>query len=724
MACGAMRSWNLASLVSAFLDLALAHLFLTAAALAFLASKFLALFGLTLPCSCRDGLEPGCLPSLLADYPARKVFDVHLALRERYPFDSACRRCRCCCCGNAELECGKKGDFGPVTRRLLDMEVGEGDEPFDVSRSCASNSNMLATNQSDEFQSRDSLGRDQMGVITGKEILRAEIPPVLLHRRRRRKNILVIKRKSSHASSTPPLQLRCQKRESDGTPFSCNIKQLTSEDNPSPGFTPVGDRLSGNQIGLAERDASDKSLKRSASCGTKHVCESINCEATITSDLKQTLEEERSARIALYLELEKERSAAATAAEEALAMILRLQEEKAAIEMEARQFQRMVEEKSAYDEEEMEILKEIILRREMEKHVLGKEVETYRSLMLRDGDAIQRIENCFLEVAQPLQENHYCSLDSSDDLEQVSIEVYPNIEKKENMKDNIQCVNDCVSLVTSHNKALSHCMAEDDFKKCHNIEELHPNRLDQGSECNVQDKSMVTMEMLSSSQKETSGYGKELTSHSNDEEDSSKTTLFMRHSQDTIETYTESSQLESDASVIDLHIIDDKIDMGEHGNNELLIGSRTNTVDLSTPDSALRCTSIKSTIHRSCSDMIKARHSIDGSCRRPSWLGLRRSSMSSVDNERFKLENEVEILRNRLKLIQHGREKLNLSVEQRENESQQREKESQHLQLLEEISLQLQEIRKVVEPGTSTRQSSLPPSCKVNLRRRHSVCTT
>jgi hypothetical protein len=38
----------------------------------------------------------------------------------------------------------------------------------------------------------------------------------------------------------------------------------------------------------------------------------------------------------LYLELEKERSAAANAADEAMTMILRLQEEKASIETEAR----------------------------------------------------------------------------------------------------------------------------------------------------------------------------------------------------------------------------------------------------------------------------------------------------------------------------------------------------------------------------------------------------
>ncbi|KAL6975185.1 hypothetical protein U1Q18_023980 [Sarracenia purpurea var. burkii] len=64
------------------------------------------------------------------------------------------------------------------------------------------------------------------------------------------------------------------------------------------------------------------------------------------------LEEEHVALAAIYLDLE-ERSAATTAADEAMAMILRLQEEEASIEMEARQYQRIIEEKFAYDAEEM-----------------------------------------------------------------------------------------------------------------------------------------------------------------------------------------------------------------------------------------------------------------------------------------------------------------------------------------------------------------------------------
>lgn len=102
--------------------------------------------------------------------------------------------------------------------------------------------------------------------------------------------------------------------------------------------------------------------------------------------LEAALEEERAAYAALCLELEKERASAATAADEAMAMISRLQEEKASIEIETRQYQRMIEERVAYEEEEMNILQEILIRREKENHFLEKELEVYRQMSLKESE--------------------------------------------------------------------------------------------------------------------------------------------------------------------------------------------------------------------------------------------------------------------------------------------------------------------------------------------------
>nr|TKS04016.1 uncharacterized protein D5086_0000147330 [Populus alba] len=97
-----------------------------------------------------------------------------------------------------------------------------------------------------------------------------------------------------------------------------------------------------------------------------------------TEKLKSALRAERKALGALYAELEEERSASAVAANQTMAMINRLQEEKAAMQMEALQYQRMMEEQSEYDQEALQLLNELMVKREKEKAELEKELEVYR----------------------------------------------------------------------------------------------------------------------------------------------------------------------------------------------------------------------------------------------------------------------------------------------------------------------------------------------------------
>lgn len=106
---------------------------------------------------------------------------------------------------------------------------------------------------------------------------------------------------------------------------------------------------------------------------------------------------------ALQQELDKERSAAASAAEEAMAMILRLQKEKSSLEMEVRQQRRTSDERCAFYEDEVEELRDILLMRERETRSLQKEVESYRRLLGLTGDDDEEEEemmtphNYFLE---------------------------------------------------------------------------------------------------------------------------------------------------------------------------------------------------------------------------------------------------------------------------------------------------------------------------------------
>lgn len=94
----------------------------------------------------------------------------------------------------------------------------------------------------------------------------------------------------------------------------------------------------------------------------------------------------------LHLELEEERNASASATNETMAMIARLQEEKAAIQMEARQYKRMAEEKALYDQEAMDMLKEVIAKREEELQLEYEENKhSYTSFTCVQGGQLKEL---------------------------------------------------------------------------------------------------------------------------------------------------------------------------------------------------------------------------------------------------------------------------------------------------------------------------------------------
>ncbi|XP_051114189.1 myosin-binding protein 7-like [Andrographis paniculata] len=87
----------------------------------------------------------------------------------------------------------------------------------------------------------------------------------------------------------------------------------------------------------------------------------------------------------LISDLEQERNASSSAANEAMSMILKLQKERAEIEMELRQFQRFAEEKMAHDEQEMLDLEEFLYKREHAIEALNCEVQAYKHRLMSFG---------------------------------------------------------------------------------------------------------------------------------------------------------------------------------------------------------------------------------------------------------------------------------------------------------------------------------------------------
>ncbi|KAL0334121.1 UNVERIFIED_CONTAM: Myosin-binding protein 7 [Sesamum angustifolium] len=110
----------------------------------------------------------------------------------------------------------------------------------------------------------------------------------------------------------------------------------------------------------------------------------VTSEADVSA-LKDTLCAQQELLQKLYNELDAEREASASAASEALSVILRLQGEKAAVKMESEQYKRLSEEKICHAEESLAIFEDIIYQKEMELASLDYQVQAYRYKLLSIG---------------------------------------------------------------------------------------------------------------------------------------------------------------------------------------------------------------------------------------------------------------------------------------------------------------------------------------------------
>ncbi|XP_019424663.1 PREDICTED: uncharacterized protein LOC109333605 isoform X1 [Lupinus angustifolius] len=106
--------------------------------------------------------------------------------------------------------------------------------------------------------------------------------------------------------------------------------------------------------------------------------ENIEDEMFDVMTLRKLVKIERQRYHAACAEIDKERMAASSAAEETMAMILRLQSEKSSIEIQGNQFRRMVEQKQEYDHEVIEELRWAIMQHESRKSLLENQLGIYR----------------------------------------------------------------------------------------------------------------------------------------------------------------------------------------------------------------------------------------------------------------------------------------------------------------------------------------------------------
>ncbi|XP_059651630.1 probable myosin-binding protein 6 [Cornus florida] len=777
MACEAMESWEFSGLVGAFLDLAITYFLLCASTIAYFASKFLGIFGLGLPCPC-NGLfgNPNsnyCLHTLLYDCPNEKISSLQLSVKTKFPFDSIRRKDHNCQM-NLKLVRGKSNN-------VYECVEMEGEE------SCSSISD---ARKPQNLVRRDLIPRSELALgssvmnlpnfkdrgfdLKGKGIM-SQRPRGGL--RRRRKGVSDYGRISSASSFN---SLRADVQGVPGSPSSVNSELNEAIEGRSVPVDSGGDggrsHCNEDTRGFDFNEPLDEIKSKEQNDTTVEDIKSDatgelgfdNSEKNAIRILEQALGDGHAACAAcaaLYVELDKERSAAASAADEAMAMILRLQEEKASIEMEARQYQRILEEKSAYDAEEMNILKEILVRREREMHFLEKEVECYRQMIfLRNEDLQGNVQDM-----ESQRQDFASALDMGEDPVLMLHHLSESIDKKEIVKSSsdvgVLSVNEPNSVLAVGN-ALPVPVLDDgaDLLKQEDVEEQFSitsrsrNILNQ----EFQEKGMVSMdndqyaqqgegcrsETFSESYRSSSsqeGYLLEKTIPLVDDEvRKDNVNLSQGMATKTIETCNETEiyipqdgktmeqhAKDTEPRVHDVHVIKDESNLckgASENQNELLSVSDTSDVhrksDLPSRVADMKKIGIKSdcqstsrldtetVISRTSSDMTTGLPPMGRSRSKASFLDLRRPSMSSLDSERLKIDSEVGWLRERLRIVQEGREKLNFSVEHREREKIQ-------LQLLEDIARQLREIRLLTEPGKAVRQASLPlPSSKVLSKKR------
>uniref|UniRef100_M4EIW3 GTD-binding domain-containing protein n=1 Tax=Brassica campestris TaxID=3711 RepID=M4EIW3_BRACM len=178
------------------------------------------------------------------------------------------------------------------------------------------------------------------------------------------------------------------------------------------------------------RDARDLSLSLSSS----------NAKVQIENEchlLRETVASQQESIQDLYSELDEERNAASTAANEAMSMILRLQREKAEVEMELRQFKRFSEEKMEHDRQELLALEDLVYKREQTIQALTFEAQAFRHRMMSYGvsegaDVDDVAINVYDYDYPPLK----CSLNENPEVE-VDVEKYTLTDSSPRGGDNL-----------------------------------------------------------------------------------------------------------------------------------------------------------------------------------------------------------------------------------------------------------------------------------------------
>ncbi|XP_038693968.1 uncharacterized protein LOC119991653 isoform X1 [Tripterygium wilfordii] len=705
MSLDMIHSWTLNDIIVSFVELSVAYFLLCALAFAFFASKFLNVLERHLPCPCIGFLgyrnSDLCWHKLPIDWLRRTICSVQVLVNARLPCNSIWVQDQAC-----------YRDVGLLKDARLDNPKRE----FGNEACSTSFSGLRLQDLADK-----EIGHDAKGKRTMNQKQRSGT--------RRRMRIVLGNGKFPSvlgADDAHTVAAGVSRNRSDGS------KMRSEYLNPSGG---IGDDVrdeanTRHGLDLGQRIGQSLELRGSYADSNRKgnifpVVE-LACNAQDNVGMAEThlhtirmlelaLQEQKSAHAAVYLELEKERAAAATAADEAMAMILRLQKDKASIEMEARQYQRIIEEKSAYDKEEMNILKEILIRKERENHFLEKELVAYQLMNVSRNELLESDLNYQTNDGG---EGASLSADQNEDLEHMEMnkptseeEVIKTANWTSNYEEGLPNIGE---KAMSKNKDLhSDLSISQGLEKMSEIDSdlyqfishgrnLLENTTDSAGNTMIQkDNSVASEGMTANAAQICSG----IVGLKKDGEHGNQ-----------VDSVLHGSMFNTEPTIYDVHVIDDntvlhKVDSGEHGGPSNSATSDTEVWSYSMlkacPDT--RMSESECNIQGSSMEMSRRLKMLGDSQCKPLCCDLGRTSLSSVNSARLKIDGEVEWLRERLRQVKEEKGKLTFAAEQKQRVTAQ-------LQLIDEILNYLHQIQELREP---VRRASLPPSSsKMSLKKR------
>ncbi|XP_010459554.1 PREDICTED: probable myosin-binding protein 5 [Camelina sativa] len=211
---------------------------------------------------------------------------------------------------------------------------------------------------------------------------------------------------------------------------------VDSVDDRTPSFVKGGNKFFGIPLSDSVQNSprwSVRSMKKSLTDQNGSENEVLDGDS-ILHHLNRQVRLDRKSLMDLYMELDEERSASAVAANNAMAMITRLQAEKAAVQMEALQYQRMMDEQAEYDQEALQSMNGLLVKREEEMKELEAEIEAYRlryGLLGEEdeerGEAAEEFLDEEKDETKPVSDLPVCSSNHEDDLEQMKDSVEESI---------------------------------------------------------------------------------------------------------------------------------------------------------------------------------------------------------------------------------------------------------------------------------------------------------